>query len=165
MSAEADGDDRQEGEDQASQIWPSDSRTWRSHVEQVLGNVVQITRSGRTASLAVVDTYKHVGTHGPINTSLGVEIKTRADAVWGKLQPLVRKLFRSPSIRLDVKRQALQAYFLSSQLFQAGCWPLLNQSEYQKCKSVVMRAYKLVAFDRYSEHRDNVENHRWEGTS
>ena len=97
-----------------------DSRLWCTKVEQELKSVLTVRRDTREAQLAIVSTYKHVGTHCPINCGLGVEVNLRAGTVWGKLKPLVRKLYRSTRIRLDIKRQALQAFFLSSQLSSLG---------------------------------------------
>ena len=134
---------------------------WRSKLEQEMNNCISLGLDTRTAMLAVVATYKHVGTRCPANCGLGVEVCLRAGAVWGKLRPLGRRLFASPYIILDIKRQALQAFFLSSQLFQSGCWPTLKRTEYQKCKTMLIRAYRLVTFDGYSERPQYTGNTEW----
>ena len=67
-------------------------------------------------------------------------------------------LFGSKEVTLVVKRQALQMFFLSSQLFQAGCWPELRPTGLQKCKVALIRAYRLVTTDGYANGTDDAPN-------
>ena len=53
-----------------------------------MGNALVVHKGDKEAKLAIVDTYKHIGTHCPINCGLGVEVHVRAGAVWGKLKRL-----------------------------------------------------------------------------
>ena len=59
--------------------------------------------------------------------------------------------FQSPHIRLEIKKHALQSLFLSGQLFQAGFWPMLAKSEYQRGTTALIRLYKLVCTDPYHD--------------
>ena len=61
-------------------------------------------------------------------------------------------LFGSQYIRLDIKQSLVRTLFLSSQVYNAGTWPALTQSEYVKCKTAVIRVYKMVCKDAYEEY-------------
>ena len=91
--------------------------------------------------------YKHVGTFNPVNTGLGLEVTTKAGAILGQTETTAVEAFCVTIHTVGCKTEALQAFMLSSQLFQCRRWPTLRKTEYQRCRASLIRAHKLVAKD------------------
>ena len=130
----------------------SSARVKKAEMEHRHQNMVPIEAFGMKANLDVVERYKHVGTTEDASGSYGGEVVARSQGAWSKIKPLKNKLFGSDYIRLDIKQSLVRILFLSSQVYNAGTWPILTQSEYVKCKTAIIRVYKMVCRDAYAEY-------------
>ena len=115
------------------------ARKCRLVLEQIHDNKVELQWGDRRVMLDIVQQYKHMGTLDSANGNMQPEIVQRSTIVWSKTQKLRKRLFGSHTIRPDVKRNVLKSIFLSSQIFQAGCWPKLREAECHTCTRTLIR--------------------------
>ena len=122
------------------------ARKCRLELEQLHDNKVQLEWSGKTVMLDVVQQYKHMGTLDSANGNMQPEIVKRSAVVWSKTSRLRKRLFGSPLIRPDVKRNVLRSILLSAQIFQAGCWPMLREtSMHEMNRWCFMSCYGIIS--------------------
>ena len=99
----------------------------------------------------VVSTYKHVGTRANMSDSLIPEIHARMADTRVVFNSIRNKFLADPSVSLQEKLQVSQAVMLAKGLFNAGSWPILFHAEYKKTHVVIMKLYRSIACDPYSE--------------
>ena len=110
-------------------------------------SVIQfIGACGKTKSINVVNTYKHVGTRANVSESMVPEIVARIEEMRSIFRSMRRKFISNPSVDLQKKLQVVQSVMLAKGLFNAGGWPVLYHNEYRKVRyqKFMLRSWKCI---------------------
>jgi hypothetical protein len=98
--------------------------------------------AGEFKELRVVKTYQHVGTLSSISHHMGDEVARRNGIMREESRFLCKKFLRVKSISIAHKISAVQAYVFSKGLFQCSTWPRLDDTQYKRFHSNILRIYR-----------------------
>ena len=105
--------------------------------------VTFLDHKGCQRKVAVVESYKHLGTRYMAAASMQDEIRARCGLLRGTCSSL-RRLLRDQDLSVQVRALILQAYVMTRALFQCGSWPLLRAQEFDKFHAAMMSSYREI---------------------
>jgi len=117
------------------------------------GSRIFLPDVGPDVFINVVDAYKHVGTQCSVSASIRHEITNRV-AIMSSESRALRKILRKAALPLNRKINTMQGYIFSKGLFQAGTWPALPPVQYKRIHSCILRLYRDVTRQYWSNTFD-----------